>query len=116
MPHPISLAPSARLAAALLLTLSAPLAAFAQAPADTAPEPIAAAERNGTRVERITVEDGQTRVDEVRVGGQTRSIEVTPKSGAPAYEIAPAPGGADLSDNGAPSGSAGKSRWRVLSF
>jgi len=44
------------------------------------------------RVERIALEDSAVRIDELRVGGQTRQIAVSPKSGAPAYEVSPAGG------------------------
>lgn len=43
-------------------------------------------------VERISVEDASTRIDEVRFGGQTRSITVQPKGGMPAYDIQPETG------------------------
>lgn len=65
-------------------------------------------------IERITHEDAGSRIDEVRVGGQTRSIDVQPKNGAPAYEIAPQ-SGAETPAEGQ-GGSSGRSRWRVLSF
>jgi hypothetical protein len=114
--NPLSLA---RLAA-LLFTLATAAAVHAQTPASPekaqpVPEESPPAARS-ERIERITHEDSLSRVDELRVGGQTRSITVTPKNGAPAYDIAPAPGGADLSDGNATSGSTGKSRWRILNF
>lgn len=45
--------------------------------------------RHNQRVERIVVEDAGSRVDELRVGGQTQSITVQPKTGTPlpAYEV-----------------------------
>ena len=45
--------------------------------------------RHEQRTERITVEDAGSRIDELRVGGQTRSITVQPKTGTPmpAYEV-----------------------------
>ena len=45
--------------------------------------------RGNQRTERIRVEDGGSRVDELRVGGQTQSITVQPKTGTPmpAYEV-----------------------------
>jgi streptogramin lyase len=43
-------------------------------------------------IERITVEDAGSRIDEVRFGGQTRSITVQPKGGMPAYDIQPETG------------------------
>lgn len=84
-------------------------------PADAAPAPAASAR---DRIERITHEDGLSRIDELRVGGQTQSIEVQPKNGAPAYQITTEPGVA-LSNRdvaGQRTGTAGRSSWRVLSF
>ncbi len=49
-------------------------------------------DRNNQRIERITVEDGGSRVDELRVGGETKSIKVQPKTaggGVPEYEVLP---------------------------
>ncbi|WP_313314415.1 hypothetical protein [Pulveribacter sp.] len=45
--------------------------------------------RHNQRVQRIVVEDAGSRVDELRVGGQTQSITVQPKTGTPlpAYEV-----------------------------
>jgi hypothetical protein len=39
--------------------------------------------------ERLVVEDGDSRIDELRVGGVSRKISVTPKGGMPAYELEP---------------------------
>jgi hypothetical protein len=86
--------------------------AQAQTPAP-APE-ASAATGIEQRAEHIRHEDALTRVDELRVGGQTRSITVQPKNGAPAYEVTPASGGHDPS--AARNDSTGKSRWRVLDF
>jgi starvation-inducible outer membrane lipoprotein len=71
----------------------------------------------GQRVERITHEDKFTRIDELRVGGQTLRIEVQPKNGAPPYEIAPVRS-TESSGQGAGerSGNAGKSSWRLFNF
>lgn len=103
-----------RLLAALALSAALPVLAQtatgkAAAPAESAPLPA----NEGKAMERITHEDAYSRIDELRVGGQTRSIDVTPKNGAPAYEIQPATG-ADSSNDG--QGSSGRSRWRILSF
>jgi hypothetical protein len=43
-------------------------------------------------IERITIEDAGSRIDEVRFGGQTKSISVLPKGGMPAYDIQPETG------------------------
>lgn len=98
------------------LALAAALAWPAQAQTTTVAPPAAdaGAVDPGQRIQRITHEDALTRVDELRVGGETRSITVSPKNGAPTYEIAPTPGGDNPAD--ARNGSAGKSRWPVLSF
>ncbi|MGI9219395.1 MAG: hypothetical protein ACR2JA_20690 [Hydrogenophaga sp.] len=97
------------LAAMLALCASAALAQAALPPAAPAP-----ADATEPRIERIQHEDALTRVDELRVAGQTRSITVQPKNGAPAYDVAPATGGED--PNAARNGSTGKSRWRLLDF
>ena len=46
--------------------------------------------RTNQTIERIRVEDKGSRIDELRVGGQTQSISVQPKNDMPAYEIRPA--------------------------
>ncbi len=108
--------PSGGSAAGLLaLALAAPLSVQAQTPAPAAVAPAESeALARGERIERITHEDKLSRIDELRVGGQTRSISVQPKNGAPGYEIAPAVGAEPAETQGA--GNAGKSRWRILNF
>jgi hypothetical protein len=76
-------------------------------------EPVPLTADEAKVMERITHEDAGSRIDELRVGGQTRSIDVQPKNGAPAYEIAPQPT-ADTAADGR--SSSGRSRWRILSF
>ncbi|GAA3981974.1 hypothetical protein GCM10022279_02010 [Comamonas faecalis] len=85
------------LLSALLALASAPLLAqttpAAPAPAQAATVPAAAADeaqqgRRNQRIERIVVEDAGSRIDELRVGGQTEQITVQPKQqGMPAYEV-----------------------------
>jgi hypothetical protein len=101
-----------------LLAISAlclALPALAQnAPGKVTPaEPVPLAAGEAKVMERITHEDAGSRIDELRVGGRTRSIDVQPKNGAPAYEIAPQPT-VDTANDG--KGSSGRSRWRILSF
>ena len=100
-------------AASVCLWLLAAPAAAQVAPAESAP-----AERGPRdRIERITTEDALTRIDELRVGGQTQRIDVTPKNGAPAYEVQPLPGGSTAGETaGKATGNAGRSSWRILSF
>jgi hypothetical protein len=53
------------------------------------------------RAERIRIEDTGARIDELRVGGETLSIQVQPKSRMPAYQIAP---------------TSGERSWKILDF
>ena len=92
------------------LALALPAAAQTAPAADSASEPLPLQ----PRVQRITHEDALSRIDELRVGGQTRSIDVQPKNGAPAYQVAPAQP-TDSPSQGS-SGVSGKSSWRVLNF
>ena len=102
------------LLAALVLACALPVLAqtapAAPQPAESAPLPAS----ESKVMERITHEDALARIDELRVGGQTRQIAVQPKNGAPGYEIAPLPA-TDTATDGQ-GGSSGRSRWRVLSF
>lgn len=90
---------------ALALGLTAP--AWAQQPAAEAAAPAPAAtapaiadgpsnqpnDRHNQKAERIHVEDAGSRIDEMRIGGQTQSIHVQPKVGnMPAYEVKPTDG------------------------
>jgi hypothetical protein len=70
----------------LLLVALLPLACLAQAPLEREPD---GEGRKNQKIERIQVEDGGSRIDELRVGGQTQAVTVQPKSGMPAYEIQP---------------------------
>lgn len=53
------------------------------------------------RTERIHVEDSGARIDELRVGGETKTIDVHPKGGMPAYQIEPV---------------RGERTWKILGF
>jgi hypothetical protein len=54
-------------------------------PGDPALEP----GRANQTIERLRTEDAGSRIDELRVGGQTQSIVVQPKGDMPAYEVRP---------------------------
>ena len=56
--------------------------------ASAQPQEQADARRN-QKIERIRVEDGGARIDELRVGGQTQNITVQPKANVPEYEFQP---------------------------
>jgi len=60
------------------------------------------------RIERLDHEDDRSRIQELRVGGQTESIDVQPKNGAPAYQVGPS--------QNTPSPSEGRSFWRLFEF
>ena len=60
------------------------------------------------RIERLTHEDDRSRIQELRVGGQTESIDVQPKNGAPAYQVGPS--------QNSPTPQEGRSFWRLFEF
>lgn len=73
-------------------------------------------DRLNQRVERIRVEDEGSRVDEVRVGGQTQSITVQPKVGnLPGYEVQPSDGVRNRPRNGAETDT-GARVWNLKKF
>lgn len=124
------LLPSSSPAVRVFVLLALPLASacFAQ---DVAPTPtppaqppaVAGAEpspsgRPDRAIQRIRTEDAGSRIDEVRVGGETQSITVQPKTGSklPAYEVKPS----DSTRGSPPSPSSndtnGSRVWNVLKF
>lgn len=96
----------------------APAAASSPAPATPlAPgADMAGREPIEPNVQHIVIEGENTRVEELRVRGQTQSVTVKNKA-APTYEIVIGDGSRDLSnDAGAQKGAAGQRVWRLLSF
>jgi hypothetical protein len=88
-----------RSALTLTLALSCASTGWAQsptpAPAASAVQKAAASSPPGDiekRTERIHLEDAGSRIDELRVGGETKTIDVQPKGGMPAYQVAPGNG------------------------
>lgn len=94
---------------------TAPAAAAEQTAPDTArPE---GRDRTNQRVEHIHVEDGGSRVDELRVGGQTRSITVQPKVGdMPSYEVQSNDGARSSRNRGDGDGTNGTRVWNLKKF
>ena len=97
-----------KIALFLSLSLSFCGLALAQtaAPASaTATQPAAAASRAPgvieKRTERIQIEDSGARIDELRVGGETKTITVQPKGSLPAYQVEP---------------TSGERSWKILGF
>ena len=89
-------------------TVPANSAAAAQAKTDAA-KPTG---RPDPTIQRIHNQDAGSRIDELRVGGETQSITVQPAANVPAYEIKPI----DASRSGADSGTAGSRFWNVFKF
>ena len=93
-----------------------PSGAASQPPA--ADESVAPRAAGGEPVVRRTViEDGQTRIEELRVRGNLQKVTVAPKGRAPGYEVLTGDGfHATAEDPGTSRGSAGKRVWNVLRF
>jgi hypothetical protein len=111
------------LLAALVVCFAVP--AGAQVPSDSAEatsSPAAQAKADSARpagrpdqqIERIRTQDAGSRIDELRVGGETQSITVQPAANVPAYEVKPT----DTSRAGSASdtGSTGSRFWNVFKF
>jgi hypothetical protein len=99
----------ASLAPAALAQAVAPGAPAAAPAAARAQDPAIEPGRSNQTIERIRTEDAGSRIDELRVGGQTRSIVVQPKLDVPAYEVRPA-------DARGGSGLGGARVWNFLPF
>jgi hypothetical protein len=108
------------IAAAAALPLAA---AMAQAPAQNAAPPAARTEaapapsgRPDQAIKRIRTEDAGTRIDELRVGGETQQITVQPKTGGAAYEVKPAEGARGAAPSAGSNETNGSRVWNVLKF
>ena len=103
--------------ALLLLALCTAASAQNAAPAPDAPQ-ATSNERPQKAIERIRTEDAGSRIDEVRVGGETQSITVQPKTGSnvPAYEVRPADNAKGSAPGSTPGGTTGSRVWNVMKF
>ena len=99
-------------------------AAMAQTPAPaqnaspaaaTRVKPVGSA-RPDRKIERIRTEDAGTRIDELRVGGETQQITVQPKTGGAAYEVKPAEGARGTAPAATSNDTNGSRVWNVLKF
>ncbi len=69
------------------------------------------------KIERLRTEDAGARIDELRVGGQTISIDVQPAANVPAYQVNPLSGGsAGPAQRDAPASAQGARTWKIFSF
>ncbi len=96
---------------------------MAQAPAPVAAPPArveapapATSGRPDQAVQRIRTEDAGTRIDELRVGGETQQITVQPKTGGAAYEVKPAEGARGTAPASTSNETNGSRVWNVLKF
>lgn len=67
------------------------------------------------RIENIHIEDKGASIDELREGGETKSITVQPKGGMPEYKIEPSDGTHSPS-TGDRDSSSGSRVWKILGF
>ena len=99
------------LLAALVVFCGAPAAA--QTPPDT-PKTAKSAGRPDPTIQRIHNQDAGSRIDELRVGGETQSITVQPAANVPPYEVKPID--ASRSGSTGESGATGSRFWNVFKF
>jgi hypothetical protein len=106
------------LLAGWLVAAHAASAQTATPPAANPVPPSPEGQRSDQRIERIRVEDSGSRIDEVRVGGETQSITVSPKGGMPAYEVLPPSANRppSVGERNSNSASGGTRVWKIFGF
>ncbi len=72
-------------------------------------QPVPSKSPSNQLIERITVDDGGAKIQELRFGGETRSITVQPKNGMPAYDVRPISGADQQPGSGART-------WKIFGF
>ena len=104
-------------AALLAMLLAGPCVAQSTA-ASAAPAPVRLDAEAGTVRDRSEPDIKRTRIEELRVRGQTQRVVVTPKApGSKPYEIIMGNAGQTVPDGtGGASSAAGKRVWSVLNF
>jgi hypothetical protein len=111
-----------QLAAALVMLPMVAVQAQTMAPVQKIAAPTAATEapapggRPDRAIERIHTEDAGSRIDELRVGGETQQITIQPKTSAPAYEVKPAEGARGKAPAAGNSDTNGSRVWNFLKF
>ena len=107
----------------LVFMAALPLASLCAAqapgqPSQAASAPAASSGRPDQTIQRIRTEDAGSRIDEVRVGGETQSITVQPKTGTniPAYEVKPSDTARGAAPSTSKSDTTGSRVWNVLKF
>jgi len=89
-----------------LLCAGVVMSGVAQAQSTTPPAPMPQPSASATvaadpSARHIRIEDAGNRIDELRVGAETRSITVQPQGNLPSYQVEP---------------TTGERRWKVLGF
>ena len=105
----------------LFLCCLAPGLALAQAAAKAPPSSQStpadpAAGKTEQKIENIRHEDAGSRIDELRVGGETKSITVKPKGDMPAYELGTEGGNRNPTATDPESGKGGARGWNIFKF
>ena len=107
----------------LIFLAALPLSTLCAAQTPAQPAQVASAapaptSRTDQTVQRIRVEDAGSRIDEVRVGGETQSITVQPKAGInlPAYEVKPSDTARGAPPSTSKNETTGSRVWNVLKF
>ncbi len=93
---------------------AAPAKVVVPPPADA--QPSGGASKANQTIKRIRTEDAGSRIDELRVGGETQQITVQPKTDVPAYEVKPAEGARGTAPAAAGGETNGKRVWNFLKF
>jgi hypothetical protein len=72
--------------------------------------------RGDPTIERIRTEDAGSRIDELRVGGETKQISVQPKTAVPAYEVKPPEGARGTPPPSTSNDTNGSRVWNFFKF
>jgi hypothetical protein len=99
------------LLAALVVFCAVPVGAQVPSTSAESAKPVGRPDR---QIERIRTQDAGSRIDELRVGGETQSITVQPAGDVPAYEVKPT--NTSRAGSAADTGSTGSRFWNVLKF
>ena len=101
--------------AAVLAQTQAPSPGKPAAPvrAEAAPSPPG---RGDPTIQRIRTEDAGSRIDELRVGGETKQISVQPKTTVPAYEVKPPEGARGTPPPATSNDTNGSRVWNFFKF
>ena len=104
----------------LALLLCCPGLALAQTLSPTLATPpapnSAPAGRAEPAIEKIHHEDKGSRIDELRVGGDTKNITVQPKGNLPSYEVNPGSNDRNPAATDRRGNTTGPNGWKILGF